>query len=276
MFNPLVSIVLPVYNAEFFLKETIDSIINQSYKNIEIIIINDGSKDKSLDIIKQYDDCRILLIDQENMGLSRTLNKAILISKGDYICRIDADDICHLDRISRQIKCFEDDSNLVLVGSNVVYIDKNSLEIGYSYSTLSDRTLKNKLKLGNCIFHPSVMLSKSAVIKAGMYDENVNMFFEDYLLWLKLQKEGNFKVLSDYLVYYRVHDESISSNTPKEAFKYLHLYIKNGSLNSIQLNELNKLKEITNNVKDRRTMGFITKSYHVARSVSYLRTIFHL
>lgn len=108
--NILISVILPVYNAELYLKEAIESILKQTYKSFELIILNDGSSDNSLNIINSFKDDRIILIDRENNGLVYTLNEGINMAKSKYIARMDADDISLSDRFEKQIKHMEENS----------------------------------------------------------------------------------------------------------------------------------------------------------------------
>ena len=117
-----VSVILPIYNASTYLKECIDSLINQTYSNIEIIAINDGSTDESVKIIEQYmkKDNRIKLYNNEkNMKLIYTLNKGLSLSSGDYIARMDSDDICRLNRIEKQVEFMEKNKDIQLCGSKI-------------------------------------------------------------------------------------------------------------------------------------------------------------
>src|SRR4051812_15533497 len=114
---PKISVLLPVYNAEPYLKEAIDSVLQQTFADFELIIINDGSKDRSADIIKSYTDKRILFIDQENIGLSATLNKGIALARGEYIARQDNDDISRPERFRKQVTYLDAHPRTMLLGT---------------------------------------------------------------------------------------------------------------------------------------------------------------
>ena len=123
--NPFISVLLPAYNAEKFLKESIDSILCQTYSNFELIIINDGSNDNTQTIIDAYDDSRIKCItNSQNKGLIDSLNEGILSCTGIYIIRMDADDISHIERFSEQINWFKDNPKKILLGTSGIKIDE--------------------------------------------------------------------------------------------------------------------------------------------------------
>lgn len=223
----LISVVMPAYNAEKYIAQSIDSLLNQTYQNFELIIINDGSTDRTKIIIDGYKDKRIVPIHQKNQGVSKSLNNGIKISKGDFICRIDSDDICLENRIERQLKEFNKDRELVLVSSNIIKIDKKNKIIGYTFFPSSDHEIKRVLLKKNIIVHPSVMIRKSALVSAGCYNEKIEKYFEDYALWLSLSKLGKFKIIKEPLIKYRIHSESLTVCMPNDIKLILEKY-KNG------------------------------------------------
>ncbi|MGF1685039.1 glycosyltransferase family 2 protein [Photobacterium minamisatsumaniensis] len=214
-----VSVVLPVYNAELYIEAAITSVLNQSFSEFELIVIDDGSTDNSLEIIKSFTDKRIKLISRENKGLVSTLNEGVSLSQSNYIARMDADDICHPDRFKVQYDSFQKNKALVLHSSNVRYIDDNGLILGYSNSVISNKAVKIQLRKGNCIFHPSVMFCKKSFYKVGGYNERIPKFFEDYLLWLKLKDVGDFECSYRSLLDYRLLESSLSHNRSELVIK---------------------------------------------------------
>ena len=121
---PKVSVVMSVYNSEPFIRDAIKSILGQSFQDFEFIIINDGSTDGSLQIIQSYGDSRIRITSQENLGLTKSLNKGIGIARGEYIARQDADDISEPSRLEKQVAVLEQNSRAVLVSSNIRYFSE--------------------------------------------------------------------------------------------------------------------------------------------------------
>ena len=125
--NPLVSIILPAYNCEKFIRKTIHSLINQTYSNFELLVINDGSTDATTSIIQSFKDTRIQLIQNEkNKGLIYTLNKGIELSKGKYIARIDADDICLPERLQKQVNWLEKNTQIAIVATQILLIENRT------------------------------------------------------------------------------------------------------------------------------------------------------
>lgn len=224
--NVLISVIIPCYNAELYLKEALCSITNQSYKELEIIILNDGSSDKTLSILEESakKDNRIKLINNhENIGLIKTLNKGIKQAKGVYIARMDADDISNLNRIELQ-KQFLEGNCLDLVSSGFTIINPMGKTIGKSFlkSTQPNSCLFQSF-FSNPIAHP-LLLAKSEVLKSNFYGGENTKHSEDFELWnrlaLKGYKIGNMK--SD-LLKYRKSESSISN-------KFEELQIRNHNI----------------------------------------------
>ncbi len=209
--NELVSIILPVYNAENYLYDSINSIINQSYKNLEIIIINDGSTDNSLSILKKFNDSRIRLISRENKGLIHSLNEGLSLANGNYIARMDADDIARSDRIEIQLKFLLENKNFSVVGSYANIIDEHGINIGIKKKTSSNITIKTICFFGSPFIHPTVMFNK-ALIKEQLYYSNEFIHAEDYELWARLVvcKKFKFHNIKDTLLDYRIVSTSVS------------------------------------------------------------------
>ncbi|MEY0935244.1 glycosyltransferase [Providencia rettgeri] len=209
--NELVSIILPVYNAERFLYEAIDSIVNQTHKNLQIIIINDGSSDKSLDIINSFIDGRITVINRDNKGLIYSLNEGLNIANGNYIARMDADDIARFDRIEKQLCFLKKNKNVAIVGSYANLIDEDGNNIGLKKKPSSDTIIKAVCFFGSPFIHPSVMFNKN-LIKEELYYSNNFVHAEDYELWARLiaNKELSFFNIKDTLLKYRIVSTSVS------------------------------------------------------------------
>ena len=208
----MISVVMPVYNAAKFLDEAIHSILSQTYSNFELIIINDGSTDDSLDIIKSFKDNRIRLVENEvNLGLIKTLNKGIALAKGNYIARIDSDDVCKPERFELQLECFNENDDIGVVGSIAEIIDGQGKFCGIFKVPEFHQDIKLGLLFGNQIIHPAVMI-KRAVLKEfepDVFDIN-QLHVEDYALWVQLIKKYTFHNLQTPLVKYRIHGENIS------------------------------------------------------------------
>jgi len=205
--KPLVSVVMSVYNGEKYLKRAIDSILNQTFENFEFIIINDGSVDKSLEIIKSYKDSRTVLIDQENKGLTKSLNIGIKKSKGKYIARQDVDDVSLPDRLKKQVDFLEKREDVVLLGCRAYEIVGKKKILSRFFK---EEDLKDVVKKFNPFIHSSVMFRKDKFLEIGLYDESFKTS-QDYDAWIRLSQIGNISMLDEPLVEYYVLNDSVTA-----------------------------------------------------------------
>lgn len=210
---PKITVLLPVYNAAEYLRPCIDSILAQTYSDFEFLIIDDGSKDDSVEIISSYSDKRIrLLRNSVNSGLIFTLNRGLQESKGDYIARMDADDIALPTRLEKQLKAMEEDGRAAVAASFVEFINADG-EVTGIWSTDREAVTEDQIRAlmmkTNCIAHPSVMLRAKAVSK---YSYNrLQPGAEDWDLWMRLLADGERIIkLPEVLLQYRLHPASIT------------------------------------------------------------------
>jgi glycosyltransferase involved in cell wall biosynthesis len=203
---PLVSVLLPVFNSEKYVSEAINSILNQTYQNFEIIVIDDGSTDGTALRIQEFDDKRIRYFkNQENLGITKTLNRYIDQCKGKYIARMDADDISLPKRLESQVKYLESNPEYVLIGTAYLKQENNAIAQVRKHTT-GYQKLRVKLLFGNNISHPSVMFNKNNWVKSGeFYDENLR-YAQDYDLWTRLILKHRITNLKDPLIVYRRYD----------------------------------------------------------------------
>lgn len=227
-----VSVGIPIYNASLYLDDAIKSIMAQTYKKWELILINDGSLDSSLDIAKYYEslDSRIRVIsDGENKKLPFRLNQLVYESKGEYIARMDADDVMHPQRLEKQLSFLEENRNYDLVSSGLISIDSQNKVKGFRcvnqlYDDFSSPSL------GYPIVHPSVMARKS------WYERNLYSLeyprAEDFELWTRaiIKKDFNMAVLPDLLLYYR-EEGNLSKDKITNSYKDLLKIYKYYSVN---------------------------------------------
>ena len=207
--SDLVSVVMPVYNGQAFLKEAVDSILNQSYTNIECIVINDGSNDSTLAILKSYSDTRLKVISFDtNQGLISALNAGLQAAGGDYIARMDADDIAHPKRIEKQLNCFK--ANTMLLACDSDYYNLQEATKKLSTSNYTGDTLKGMLIFTTCFCHPAVMMRNVFSAHALTYNADYT-HVEDYKLWCDLAQLGEFAHLSEPLLQYRSHSKQVSN-----------------------------------------------------------------
>jgi len=205
--HPLISIVMPVYNEEKYIKESIDSILNQTFENFEFIIIDDASTDNSWDIIKSYDDKRILAIQNKiNLGNYPSRNEGARMAKGKYIAVMDSDDIACAERLEKQYKYLEKHPHLVALGSEFTFSDgKKITKSPLSYEGICISLIKN-FKL----LHPSLMIRNSFFHSIGGYDEKYK-YASDYDLFCRICLNGEIEILEDTLMIYRRHPNQISN-----------------------------------------------------------------
>lgn len=207
---------MPVYNAEKYVKQAIQSILDQSYTHFELHIINDGSTDGSLDIIKSFTDERIHLVENgANLGLIATLNKGFDLSHGKYIARMDADDVAMPNRLKKQVEFLDVNPEVGVYGS--AYTDLKQGELGDTTVFLEDHdSLKTILFFNSCMAHPTVMIRSEVLKNNELYYNAEFKHAEDYEFWVRLIEKTKFSNSRKSLLQYRIHDKQIS-HTEKAA-----------------------------------------------------------
>ena len=199
--NNKISVVMSVYNGERFLRSAIESILSQTLREFEFIIINDGSSDSSEAIIKSYKDDRIKLINQSNRGLAFALNKGIRLSKGKYIARMDDDDISLPERLGIQYEFLENNPEYGVVGTLAKYITEDDEYLSTSNLPETDAEIRKKLPLF-WFHHGGVLMRKDVLIEVGLYDEWARKT-EDLLLWNRIATESKLYVIQKPLYQWR-------------------------------------------------------------------------
>jgi glycosyltransferase involved in cell wall biosynthesis len=205
--SPAISVIMPVYNTAQYLREAIDSILNQSFTDFEFIIIDDASTDGSKEIIKSYSDKRIILIENEiNKGYVFGLNYAISIAKGEYVARMDSDDISIITRLQEQILFLKENPSIKLCGSYYEVINSKKV---VSMPTDHDEIIKYMLTR-NSFAHPTVLINRLFLIENNLtYDEKL-IPAEDYGLWINISRIGIVANIPKVLLKYRIHSNQIS------------------------------------------------------------------
>jgi len=222
---PLVSIVMPVYNASKYLPQALNSIISQSYTNWELICVDDASLDNSLSILKKFAklDKRIkVYANNVNGGVSKTANFALSKAKGDFIARMDADDISTFDRLEKQVDFLNKNKDVVLVGGQCKLINSKGKLIGYKNFPINSKKAYKMLFTSIPVQQPSTMVNKNLLPKKFVwYDKDFNSAEEVDLLF-RLFKYGKISNLNDVILSYRIHNTNTSLVNPKKTF-YLTL-----------------------------------------------------
>lgn len=200
---------MPVYNGEKYIKETIESVINQSFVDFEFIIIDDGSTDNTLNIINDFQDDRIKIIKQNHGGIVKALNTGLQNSKGEYIIRIDADDICVQNRFDELLNFMNENIDIVICGSWADVIDESGNIIDeLKHPPVDDKDIRRYIKIHNPFIHPSVIFRRDIIDKVGAYRNFKHN--EDYELWTRILPIGEGHNIPQKLIKYRIHSKQIT------------------------------------------------------------------
>jgi len=235
---PLISVIIPTYNADKFIAEAIESVLAQTYKMFEIIVVDDGSTDKTTDILRKYHE-KIQYIFQENRGPSAARNVGINIAQGEYICFLDADDLWTSDKLEAQLKYLNRHPEVVFVfsdhqdfkgeetGAGTFLSDKNAFE-GMPFQEGLIQNAFKKLLQENFISTPTVMLKKGCFEKTGLFDEDL-WSVEDRDLWIRMAAHFSLACLPKVLCKRRVHQSNISRQSELAFRSRIKVFEKNWS-----------------------------------------------
>jgi len=221
--TPLVSVIMPVRNAGSFLMEAVESILSQTYKNLELIVINDASTDGSLKILASFKDKRIRIFsNKKQLGVTKSANIAIPKARGEYIARMDADDVSFPTRIAKQVAFLKKNKKVVAVGAQCELINSSGVKIGEKLFPLNDLKIRKMIFSSVPVQQPALMVAAGRLPKNFVwYDENLSSAEELELLF-KLFEYGEIRNLDGFLLRYRIHKGNTSLKNPKETF-YLTL-----------------------------------------------------
>lgn len=214
MHEPLVTVLMPVYNGAKYLREAVESILHQSFADYEFLIINDGSSDATQSILESYADGRIrVLVNGTNQGISAALNLGLAQARGKYIARQDADDVSHPDRLARQVAVLEADSTVALLGTQCrMRRVQSAARRSPLRRALDHEAIKFQALFGNPFVHTSVMYRRAVAWTQLCGYSPAYRICQDYDLWLRMQQQHRVANLDEYLVDLRDHAESISRN----------------------------------------------------------------
>lgn len=207
---PKVSVLLPVFNGERYLQQTLESLRNQTLSDFEIVAVDDGSTDSSLRILQSFPDPRLRVERNErNLGIIETLNRGIRHCRAAYIARMDADDVAHPERLEKQYRYLEAHPRCVLVATGRKAINEQNKPIrSFNRPASGSALIRWKLLTGNFITHPTVMMRKDT-LPIPLFEERFR-HAEDYAAWLRLLSFGDLEVLPERLLEYRFHGQSVS------------------------------------------------------------------
>lgn len=212
---PKISVIMPVYNGGKYLKAAVQSVLDQTYKDFEFIILDDGSLDNSLSIVENFSDERIKFVKLNHRGIVTALNKGLEISKSEYIVRVDADDLSLPDRFEKLLNYMEENKQIAVCGSWAISIDDEGKVIGeMKYPPMQYKDIKKYSLLHNPFIHPSVIFRKEVVLGVGGYRNFKHN--EDYELWTRVLSKNSGHNVPEFLLKYRIHSDQI---TKKSNFK---------------------------------------------------------
>ena len=209
----MISVIIPIYNGEKYLEEAIESVLNQTFEKLEVLLLNDGSTDFTKNICRRYEveDERVRYYEWSNSGMAETLNKGLKECTYEYVARLDADDIMLPNRLQVQIDFLENNPNIDVLGTLGYYINESGKLIGKTFSDVNMDNLKKKYFEKNEPFgmlHPSVVYKKSKIMAIGGY-RGEYWPCDDIDLWNRLyENQVNFDVIQSPLIKYRIHQSS--------------------------------------------------------------------
>ncbi|MEM3362588.1 MAG: glycosyltransferase [Candidatus Aenigmatarchaeota archaeon] len=224
MNKPLVSVIMPVYNASEFLDNAITSIIKQTYQNFEFIIIDDASVDNSWQIIQKYkklypDKIKAFHLKRNlNRGGDACFNIGLKYARGKYIARMDADDIAHPQRLEKQVKFLEKNSHVFLVGASAYVIDQQGKKIGEKIMPIHHEDIFSEYVIFHPIIHSTIMFRNHIIKRVNFYRQYFSSNNDYYTLFELINKGYRFENLPDKLVYYRIHSRNDSLRNIKRSF----------------------------------------------------------
>lgn len=222
---PKVSVLMSVYNAKRYVGEAVASILSQTFADFEFIVIDDGSTDGTGEILRGFHDKRILLVkNEENIGLTKSLNKGLQLTRGEYIARLDADDVSMPERLEKQVRFLDAHPDVGLVATAVAYVGPDGEELGVQRIRRKD--FYQALVDMDFIWEHSAALFRAACMKTvGLYREEFE-YAQDYDLWLRIAEEFDLMVLNEPLVKLRLRPESISATKRVHQKAYVLLAVR--------------------------------------------------
>ena len=222
--KPLVSIIMPVYNAGGFLVPAIESILNQTFQDFEFIIVDDASTDSSWNIVRSYQKKyshkirAIRLRKNRNNGGDACANEAFSVARGEFIARMDADDIAHPQRLAKQMEYMKSHPKTIVCGTQAHIINKEGFITGEKLEPKTDKDIREKYFVYHPMIHPTVMIRKSLLPKRAFLYKICFNANNDLLTFFELLNYGKFANMSEKLLYYRIHGHNDSLINPKGRF----------------------------------------------------------
>ena len=244
--SPLVSFIVAVYNEQDHILKSINSIIDQTYNHLEIIVVDDCSNDQTKNILASIKDERLKVIrNDENLGLTKSLNIAIQHTNGQYLARQDSDDYSAAHRIETQLSFIKDNPNVKLVGSNYFVVDYIGKNIKTSNNLpVTDREIRFYSIFDNPFVHSTVLIDSSIVDKSRPFYNEDYKTSQDYELWLRIIEEHSTFNINEKLVYFRFHNRSLSSSYNQQSFSLIRKLLLGNFEKYLGEKSLNKFVEV--------------------------------
>lgn len=214
---PKVTVLMSVFNGGKFLEESVQSILSQTLIDFEFLIFDDGSFDGSEKKLDQLSagDTRVKVVRQKNIGLTKTLNLGLRLARGEYVARMDSDDVAMPDRLQKQVSFLDNNPEIALVASFAKIIDEKGQEIGEHWPAVEHDAIRKLSFFSGQICHPSVMFRKNKILDIGGYDENFQ-YAQDCDLWFRLMKENRVANIPEFLLKWRKTSEGIGTRKQAE------------------------------------------------------------
>lgn len=210
-------VLMPVFNAEKHLKTSVDSILNQTYEDFKLLIINDGSTDSSAEIVKEIKDDRVVFIENEvNMGIVKTLNRGIKMIDSEYIIRMDSDDVARPERIEKQIKYMDDNPNIAVSGTGTTLFREESKKKKRRVIPTTPQEVRSELFFNTPLQHPTVILRNNVLKEEKYFYMNKYNHSEDFGLWQEIATKYDIANINEVLLEYRVHESSLTQQADKK------------------------------------------------------------
>lgn len=210
---PRVSVIMSAHNEERYVRSAIDSILRQTFGDFEFVVIDDGSVDRTAEILKGYQDPRVRVYHQANQGQSVALNRGIRLASGSFIARMDADDVALPQRLEKEVAFLDGHPEIGLVGTWCVKVDSITGQERLHPLPEEDGAIRKFMTVDNPFIHSSVMIRKSVLDRVGLYDEG--LIWQDYDLWVRIARHYRMANIPDPLIIRRKHPTSISGREKK-------------------------------------------------------------
>jgi glycosyltransferase involved in cell wall biosynthesis len=286
MNDPMITVLMPAYNAGKYITDAINSVLAQSFSDFELLIVDDGSSDNTVEVIKSFNDERIVLWNQSHGGVSKALNTGLEKAKGKYIARFDSDDLCYEHRLQRQFSFLETHPEYVVVGSDADYMLENGEHLfHFNCIAHSHEEISAKLYFYCPFIHSGVMYRKDTVLKMGGYSLQAHNF-EDYFLWVQLASQGKFCNLPEALIRVRFNPASVTIDERWRGARFRKLKrnaIHCGTISCAEADEIHSilLKQDISRIKLGAYYAlcakkFLTDNYQPRRSRSFSVNAFRI